>query len=437
MSATLGNATLYVGDLAPNVTEALLHDLFSKIGPVLSTRICRDTLSKSSLGYGYVNYHQPGDATRARETLNYHMLNGRAIRIMWCQKDPQLRKQGRGNMIIKNLAPSIDNQTLFDTFSQFGTILSCKVETDKSTGTSKGYGFVHFESEESAKVAIEKVNGMMIASQQVEVQAFIPRSERIAHSRSQFTSVEVLNVKQGVTEAEVLTYFAQFGTIKRVKLFVGKTEELSVFVDFEDHAAAAKAVEQGTGDTPSELCATKEDAPVPLEVKRSLTKAERKDEQLLRRSLRFAQQAENSAGGLYVGNLADEVDDTMLSELFQKFGTLVRAQVMMSKFGAQKSRGFGFVCFDTAEAAETARQQMNNFELLGRPLMVNKAQHRSAQKKQSQGWSAHAQYSGYQGLQQYPFQQFPWYDQTTMPFYPYAQPYSQPYFGNGQQQSFR
>lgn len=67
---------------------------------------------------------------------------------------------------MQNLTDSINSLGLQELFKKFGNVLSSKVATSDD-GKSKGYGFVQFESEDSANAAIESMNGFTIGDKQM------------------------------------------------------------------------------------------------------------------------------------------------------------------------------------------------------------------------------------------------------------------------------
>ena len=159
-------------------------------------------------------------AERALDTMNFDVLKGRPIRIMWSQRDPSLRRSGVGNVFIKNLDKSIDNKDMYDTFSAFGNILSCKVAQEVD-GTSKGYGFVHFETEEAAKNAIQKVDGMLLNEKKVFVGRFVSRKERekeLGVNAQKFTNVFIKNFGDDLSDDKLKEMFNKFGKITSYKV---------------------------------------------------------------------------------------------------------------------------------------------------------------------------------------------------------------------------
>lgn len=154
--------------------------------------------------------------------MNFDVIKNRPIRIMWSQRDPSLRRSGVGNVFIKNLDKSIDNKAIYDTFSAFGNILSCKVAQDEK-GISKGYGFVHFETEEAANMSIQKVNGMLLNSKKVYVGKFIPRKERekeLGEKAKLFTNVYVKNFGEDFDDNKLQEMFEPYGKITSHKVSI-------------------------------------------------------------------------------------------------------------------------------------------------------------------------------------------------------------------------
>lgn len=375
LSTPYASASLYVGDLAAEVTEALLFEIFNAVGPVASVRVCRDAATRRSLGYAYVNFHQVDDAERALDTMNFKNIRNRPCRIMWSYRDPSLRKSGAGNIFVKNLAKSIDNKTLYDTFSVFGNILSCKVAVN-SKRESLGYGFVHYESEEAAQEAIQRVDGKMIGGNKVNVAPFKSKKER-GGNNLKFTNVYVKNLPVDMTKEAMDELFGKYGQVSSSMLSMD-TEHKSKgfgFVNFADPEGAAQAVENLDGFEFQGATGKK------LYVCRAQKKEEREKELRDRfEQLKIERQKKYAGVNLYVKNLGDDIEDERLNREFSKYGKITSAKVMRDHNG--KSRGFGFVCFTTNEEATKAVSEMNNRMLDGKPLYVALAQRKEDRRQQ-------------------------------------------------------
>jgi RNA recognition motif-containing protein len=84
-----------------------------------------------------------------------------------------------GNKLyVGNLSYSIRDDDLQRHFSEFGTVSSAKVMTDRDSGRSKGFGFVEMGSDEMAQAAIRGLNGKSVEGRALVVNEARPREER-------------------------------------------------------------------------------------------------------------------------------------------------------------------------------------------------------------------------------------------------------------------
>jgi polyadenylate-binding protein len=305
--------------------------------------------------------------------MNFTEIKNKPCRIMWSQRDPSLRKSGVGNIFVRNLTPSFDNKGLYDTFSVFGNILSCKIATDDK-GVSKGYGYVHFETAESAQDAISKFNGTLIDEVEVQVGSFVRKQDRAG--QVDWTNLYVKQFPLSWDEAAVKALFEPFGAIANVA--VNRDQDNKVrgfgFVNFADHESAVKALAELNNKTIEDPTGSFE-----LYVSRAQKKTERTREIKSRIDALNQERVSKYQGmNLYVKNISDSITDEAFREGFATFGTITSARIM--KDDAKVSKGFGFICYSSPEEATRAVTEMNGKVLGNKPIVVTLHQRREQRR---------------------------------------------------------
>jgi len=80
---------------------------------------------------------------------------------------------------------------------------------------------------------------------------------------------------------------------------------------------------------------------------------------------------------LYVGNLPFSMTEELLRDLFEQHGQTQSVNVITDR-ETGRSRGFGFVEFETQESAQAALEALDGKDIDGRPLRVNEAHERQS-----------------------------------------------------------
>ncbi|KAK3544449.1 hypothetical protein QTP86_012431 [Hemibagrus guttatus] len=223
-----------------SVAEWMIFHRFSYAGHVESVRICRDRKTGASLGYAYVNFRHQYQAEQALEMLNFEPLLDRPMHVMWSEWELMAKRIKGSNIFIQNLDESIDSVALFDTFSEFGRIVSCKVVE------LKGYGYIQYDSAEAAALAIEKLNGMLLNDREITIEYFKPREERKAvarpSSQHQASNLFIKNLDSTIDDECLRMVFGQFGTIISAKVMTenGRSKGFG-FVSFKSSQEAELA----------------------------------------------------------------------------------------------------------------------------------------------------------------------------------------------------
>jgi nucleolysin TIA-1/TIAR len=263
--ATEQSRSLYIGNLDPRITEPLLFDIFSTIGPVESVKIIRDKTQTVSAGYGFVDYYDHAHAAAAIQQLNGRSVYGTELKVNWAYSSHKEDTSNHFHIFVGDLSPEINDKALYDAFAAFGSISEARVMWDQTTGRSRGYGFVAFRKKEDAEQAIREMNGEWLGSRAIRVnwanqkqnstnknvgKVGIVNSPDVqivmAQSPPTNTTIYVGNLAPDTTDQHLREAFSEFGFIEEIRL---QKDKGYAFLRFQTHENAARAIVYGNGRT--------------------------------------------------------------------------------------------------------------------------------------------------------------------------------------------
>uniref|UniRef100_A0A8C6FRE9 RRM domain-containing protein n=1 Tax=Moschus moschiferus TaxID=68415 RepID=A0A8C6FRE9_MOSMO len=245
--------TLYVGNLSRDVTEVLILQLFSQIGPCKSCKMITEHTSNDP--YCFVEFYEHRDAAAALAAMNGRKIWGKEVKVNWATT-PSSQKKDTSNhfhVFVGDLSPEITTEDIKSAFAPF----------DMATGKSKGYGFVSFYHKLDAENAIVHMGGQWLGGRQIRTnwatrKPPAPKSTQ-ENNTKQLRFEDVVNqsspknctvycggIASGLTDQLMRQTFSPFGQIMEIRVFPEKGYS---FVRFSTHESAAHAIVSVNGTT--------------------------------------------------------------------------------------------------------------------------------------------------------------------------------------------
>ncbi len=99
---------------------------------------------------------------------------------------------------------------------------------------------------------------------------------------------------------------------------------------------------------------------------------------------------------IFVGSLPFKIVESELQEIFEEYGEVASVKIIMDK-ATGRSKGFGFVEMVNEEEAKKAIEELNNAEVEGRTIVVNKAEEKKEGSRPSGGFRGGNSGGGFRG----------------------------------------
>lgn len=165
---------LIINYLPDDMTEGLLHDLFSTYGTVDNVRIIRDHITQAPRGYGFVKFKTSKGARAAMENLNGHKIMHKRLKVAISRPGGS---RSNANLFVGSIPPTFNEDDLKELFVGFEPIIDVRILRFRD-GSSKQCGFVRLDNDRSAFSAIKKLDGKDCIGYRIQVKLASGRSKK-------------------------------------------------------------------------------------------------------------------------------------------------------------------------------------------------------------------------------------------------------------------
>lgn len=249
--------------------EAYINQCFYHTGELVSVKVIRNKQTLQPEGYGFLEFRSRAAAEKALQTYNGSLMpnSEQNFRLNWATLGAGERRTDDTpdyTIFVGDLAADVSDYVLQETFKgTYPSVKGAKVVTDRTTGRSKGYGFVRFGDETEQMRAMAEMNGMVCSTRPMRigpaatkkpvgvVQQF-PKASFPSPQGSQGesdptnTTIFVGGLDPNVSDENLRQVFSQFGELVHVKIPMGKR---CGFVQFAQRSCAEQALSVLNGTT--------------------------------------------------------------------------------------------------------------------------------------------------------------------------------------------
>ena len=309
-------------------------------------------------------------ANKCRIEMNLCKLRGKSVRIMWDERDTSIRYNTKNNLFIKGIPKNTTPREVYEYFSQFGDISSCKINED-DFGNHNGYGYITYYNINDAQKAIEETKDKTIfGSNNVEISHFQKKNERIINSNDN-QKIYISNFPEKYTESDITKLCSEFGKVENCNIFLDNVCKKFGIVQFSSENEAKEALNKLND---KEIDGNK------IMTRLFQTKYEHK--QYLQNSTKRINE-QNANCNLYIKNIPLTAKEEDLTKIFSKYGNVISVKIEKNKIEKKDekgkfelvSKGFGYLSFDKSESAKNAIENLNGkylpgFESWSRTLII-------------------------------------------------------------------